>query len=72
MMVGDPQVQLGEHIKSRGLVQNLGDMGIRITPWTAHSSMGNDTYSLHYLNSCTGFRQTAWKVSSCGNWLLLM
>lgn len=50
----------------------MGDMGSRITPWTAHSSMGNDTYSLHYLNSCTGFRQTPWKVSSCGNWILLM
>lgn len=50
----------------------MGDMGSRITPWTAHPSMGNDLYSLHYLNSCTGFRQTHWKVSSCGNWILLM
>lgn len=50
----------------------MGDMGSRITPWTAHSSMGNDLYSLHYLNSCTGFRQTHWKISSWGNWILLM
>lgn len=50
----------------------MGDTGSRITPWTAHPSMGNDLYSLHYLNSCTGFRQTHWKIFSCGNWILLM